>query len=390
MRKKKLFCFFIDFKAAFDSIPWDALFYKLYRLGFSDKIVKLLSGLYSGSSCSVKLKEGQTKSFLVNVGVKQGCLLSPLLFALYINDMEDSFDIENGFDFNENTRISLLKYADDIVMLTSDPQDLRNMIFKLEKYCDEWNLTLNLKKSKVMVFDQNIKSKNHKFIFKYKNEVIEIVDEYKYLGMLLNSKNTLNAHLKIKLNKAKSAIVQVYRNLMYAKVCKLEPKIRLFNSIARVIVNYGAQYWGYMEFEETEKLVRFFIKQTFYLPTNTPNYAVLGETGLEPNYVCTLKLHLNYIKKTLRVDKDRYIYKSSIITMDRNLGWAKKFRGILITLGVIKNREMLTKELFMDNFKLVMDHCSSSWKNEFTLKVKNAQKHLLYKHLFGDFNSKKS
>ena len=75
-------------------------------------------------------------------------------------------------------------YADDIVLLADSPAVLQLMIDSLHKYCLQWCLKLNLNKSKIVVFRKGGRLRSD-LCWKYGNNVIEIVNEYKYLGVIL-------------------------------------------------------------------------------------------------------------------------------------------------------------------------------------------------------------
>ena len=82
-KNKNLYAFFVDFKSAFDYVSRNALFYKLNQLGLSTKVLNLIKNLYETTKCSVWTGEELSEPFETIGGVKQGCLLSPLLFSLY-------------------------------------------------------------------------------------------------------------------------------------------------------------------------------------------------------------------------------------------------------------------------------------------------------------------
>lgn len=82
-QRKNLFAFFVDFRAAFDTINRSALFYKLFNLGISSKFMRALEEIYQQTTAKIYNGQEQSESFEINSGVKQGCNLSPLLFALF-------------------------------------------------------------------------------------------------------------------------------------------------------------------------------------------------------------------------------------------------------------------------------------------------------------------
>ena len=85
---KKVFTACIDFRRAFDTVPVDMLIYKLYQAGIDRSIINIIYNMYEDSSLSVKLTEGITEPIQCTVGLRQGCPLSPLLFNIYIHDIE--------------------------------------------------------------------------------------------------------------------------------------------------------------------------------------------------------------------------------------------------------------------------------------------------------------
>ena len=88
---EKVYACFVDFRKAFDSVWHDGLLYKLLQIGVGGCFYKLIQNLYSNSSCALKIGTSQTKSFSYSRGVRQGCILSPLLFNLYVNDLPSAF-----------------------------------------------------------------------------------------------------------------------------------------------------------------------------------------------------------------------------------------------------------------------------------------------------------
>ena len=117
----KTYAFFDDFSAAFDMIPRNSLFYKLGSLGLSRKIISLLQKLYENTTSEECDGNKLSDTFEVTQGVKQGCLLSPLLFSLYLNDLHDF--LPGGLTISSST-VKVLMYADEIVLLADSLGDI--------------------------------------------------------------------------------------------------------------------------------------------------------------------------------------------------------------------------------------------------------------------------
>ena len=91
-KKKYLFACFVDLRKAFDTVWREAMLFKLNRFGISGNFLQVIQSMYSNVQYCVKINSCVTESFTTNIGVKQGCVLSPKLFNLYINDIPAIFD----------------------------------------------------------------------------------------------------------------------------------------------------------------------------------------------------------------------------------------------------------------------------------------------------------
>ena len=125
--------------------------------------MKLIYNLYQNTKACVKLNNKISQSFRCNVGVRQGDNLSPLLFALFINDFNEflslKYDGLSGLNnlFTELSRndeiltylrLYILLYADDTIIMAENPYQLQLTLNALNKYCQTWKLMINLNKTK--------------------------------------------------------------------------------------------------------------------------------------------------------------------------------------------------------------------------------------------------
>ena len=83
------YCTFIDIQKAYDKVWREALWYKLYKMGIRGKLWRVLRNIYEKVESCVVLGDHCTELFEVLLGLRQGCLLSPMLFDLFINDIVD-------------------------------------------------------------------------------------------------------------------------------------------------------------------------------------------------------------------------------------------------------------------------------------------------------------
>ena len=121
----------------FYKVGRDCMWYKLHDIGVRGKMLNAIKSLYTDVTCKVRVNGQCTESFPVNC-VKQECNLSPTLFAFYINDLALDIKSLNVGITVVNLNLSLLLYADDIVLLEGTAGDLKLQLNVLNQWCHKW------------------------------------------------------------------------------------------------------------------------------------------------------------------------------------------------------------------------------------------------------------
>ena len=156
-RRIKLHWNFVDFKAAFDTI-WTLLersTLEMPTLHWSrpSARVDLIENMYKQTECAVVINGKITDWFQVVTGVRQGCLLSPSLFNLFLEFvMKDLRNLDNGIQMGEMS-INNIHYADDTTLVNLVFDKLQISINELEKACSKWGMKFNPTKCKIMTDD---------------------------------------------------------------------------------------------------------------------------------------------------------------------------------------------------------------------------------------------
>ena len=329
LTSKYTYSFFVDFSCAFDTIARNSLFYKLSCIGLSSKIIRVIQGLYNESTSKVWDGNMFSDEFNVNCGVKQGCILSPVLFSLFINDLPNV--LPKGLNV-AGVNVKILLYADDIVLLADSPSDMQCMIDALYSYCTMWSLKVNLSKSKILIFRKSARSPRN-FEWKFGEDTVEIVNSYTYLGVNLSFNLSFKKHLENKLSAAKMAISSTWSSYISNSRISFNNKMKIFEAASKSIMMYAAQVWGFQRHDCVEKLFHFYIKKMLYLPSNTPNYVLHLETNYNTLYVSSLKLHFSYLNRVLSFEPHRLpkILAEKIIEM--NIFWAKEWISLCSTIN---------------------------------------------------------
>ena len=148
--------------------------------------------MYNNIKSRVVTPDGNSAFFPCCKGVRQGENLSPILFSLYLNDLENYLMTNgaNGIVCEANSeniytyiKLLVILFADDTVLFSDNQDDLQHMLNLFEQYCDQWKLTVNISKTKILIFTSGRYAQN--LHFTYKGQEIEIVTEYKFLGIYL-------------------------------------------------------------------------------------------------------------------------------------------------------------------------------------------------------------
>jgi hypothetical protein len=195
-QKKKLYTCFVDFKKTFDIVLRDLLWQVLEGLSISGRILECLRSMYrQDQACVHHPKEGLTPTFLCRIGVKQGCPLSPFLFGLFIDGLEKRLNALEGDapPMLGQLAVRLDLYADNLALMSHTPAGLQKQLDVLQAFCCERQLTVNVKKTKVVVFEA---CKSMCQAFQYEGKTIEQLNSFKYLGVELHGTKRMQAAIQ--------------------------------------------------------------------------------------------------------------------------------------------------------------------------------------------------
>ena len=134
---------FVDFKAAFDIIWRWALWKMLRYIGMDPKITSLIEAMYDNVGCAVVNNGQLTEWFRVEIGVRQGCLLTPILFSLFLEFvMADVKSLCKKFKLFTNLSFDI-SYADDTTIMSTEFEKLQLSNEDIQAACRKWGMKLN-------------------------------------------------------------------------------------------------------------------------------------------------------------------------------------------------------------------------------------------------------
>jgi len=135
---------FIDYSNAFDNVDHSVLWKTLRDMGFPEHLIPLLHNLYKYQEATVRTEQGETKPFTVEKGVRQGCILSLVLFNPYAENVMRETGIEEAEDgvWIGGRKLNNLRYANDITFLAEDEESMKVLIEKVRFPCDFLEITV--------------------------------------------------------------------------------------------------------------------------------------------------------------------------------------------------------------------------------------------------------
>ena len=193
---------YLDMSKAFDKVWHDGLIFKLKQNGIEGKFLILLRNYLTDRKQRVVINGKESNWGDIKSGVPQGSVLGPLLFLVYINDLEEGI-------------ISSVKFfADDtsIFSIVRDPSksadDLNHDLSLISKWAHQWKMSFNpdqTKQAEEIIFSQKRKNVFHPPLY-FNNFEVKRVEEHKHLGLILDSKLSFIKHINEKIATARKGI----------------------------------------------------------------------------------------------------------------------------------------------------------------------------------------
>ena len=280
LEKKKTYCCYIDVKKAFDRVWRDGLWHRLRRSGVEGKMLRVLKAMYVDVKAAVLMADGSlTDEFPIATGVRQGCVLSPTLFNIFINDLIVQVKKAGLGVRIDKERLAALLYADDIVLLAECGKDLQKLMDMVTEHLTKYRLQINHNKSAVVVYGPGRKENRQ---YKMGSMVIPLKEDYKYLGMIIQNASWTKTKESMA-RKASKAMSWSWNLLMRLGAPTVRAMVSVWTALVRPLLEYGAEIWpgeNSHQWKEADALQRKMAKRILDCKRTMPNEVVLGELGV--------------------------------------------------------------------------------------------------------------
>ncbi len=319
-----LYVCFVDFQKAYDTVPRDQLWGKLDRMGINGFILDAIKALYNDVPVCVRTRGGLTSTFQSLMGVKQGCPLSPTLFGLYIDDLESDLlrqSVGLYLPTLGGEAVPPLLYADDLALMSTTREGLQRQLNFLGDYADRWGLTVNVPKTKAVVFTPP--RKHAQLVanaqFTYKRDALATVESFRYLGVELHGAQPFGAAAKALAASGNKAVHAMRRRCAELGITSPSLTIELFDSLVRPVLSYGSEVWATQFLAGSdnpcESIHLSFLRRTLGVRAGTPNMVVLAEFGRFPLTVMWGKLVARFWSRLVCMDDARLMKKAFNVSL---------------------------------------------------------------------------
>ena len=193
-----LFCLFVDFEKAFDTVPRSEMLERCRALGMHGPFLGAVTAMYDNILMAVKAQGSLGPTFATTQGTKQGGELSPLLFGFFIEQLHELLlqQCPGMGPVIGGMRVPDILYADDVVCMSTDPAHVQQFLEALELFCTLFGMRVNTGKTYIVVFRSPSTSlPNHikQYEWLYKGQVVAMRPDFKYLGAEFHSTKGLQA-----------------------------------------------------------------------------------------------------------------------------------------------------------------------------------------------------
>jgi hypothetical protein len=289
---------FIEWQKAFDCVKWTKLMEILKKTGIDWHERRLISKLYMDQSVKVQLNQGVTKSVKTGIRVRQGCCLSPLLFNLY-SEYVTQEALEGLGDFRVGGQIiSMVRSADDLVLLAKEETILQSMTDKLIEVGRGYGMEINVEKTKTM----RISRQPTPLHIKIDKTPVENAEEFNCFGSMIANDARCRREIKARIAMAKALFNE--KETLFTSKLDLELRKKLVKCYIWSTALYGAETWTLQKIDQ-KYLESFEIwcwrRMKINWTDRVNNEAVLHRVKEESNILHTIKRRkANWIGHILR------------------------------------------------------------------------------------------
>ena len=274
---------FFDYEKAYDKVWRDGLIHKMLKMNLPSRFVKYTRHFLSGRKTRVEVNGVRSAPFRLDQGLPQGSSISPLLFLIFINDIDVDLDMDTIASLFADDTASWMK---DGKIRGSNKTLMQEEIDKILAWADRWKMKVNEGKTKAMVIASSRKDTTWDPEFNARGKRIETVEEYRFLGVTTDNNLRFNSHVSNIVAKTRKR-VNIIRCLSSKDWgCSLEQQRSLYITYIRMVLEYASPGWSSWISESSLRTLQTVqnaaLRSIASLYKSCPEDFLHLETGIEP------------------------------------------------------------------------------------------------------------
>jgi len=245
---RDLYVAFMDLEKAYDKIDRKAMWQVLQVYGVGGKLLRAVKGFYKESKACVRVSREEGEYFPVKVGLRQGCVMSPWLFNIFMDGVVREVKArvrEQGarmvYGGERKWEVSQLLFADDTALVADSKEKLQSLVTELGRVCDRRKLKVNVAKSKVMRCSRDGGIGGADIVLN--GERLEQVAEFRYLGVDIEARGSMETEVRHRVGEG-AKVLGALRGVWRKRDLSVEAKMGMFEGIVVPSVLYGCEAWA--------------------------------------------------------------------------------------------------------------------------------------------------
>jgi hypothetical protein len=317
VRDGRLLRCYIDLTKAYDKVSRPALWTLLDRLGFPPTLVVLIKALHEGATACVKVNGELSRPITLSTGLKQGSVLSPMLFNVMLGAIVHAARtkyeqaglgvqiLQNDGMLHGRRRgstdsptfiITDIEFADDCVLFAESESDLQQMVNHFHIIATAYGQEISIRKTKIMVVQSEKTAALSQSIpsIMIEGEELEVVQEFRYLGSI----DSADGYLTAEISKRKMCMWATYhriKSILLDRHLKIYTRLAIYNATVVPSGIYACQTWNISvkDMAAVEAVQSQILRRMFHLSLRTPTKDVLllarGKNGKIAPIECRIR-----------------------------------------------------------------------------------------------------
>eukprot|EP00775_Hariotina_reticulata_P015185 gene15185-biopygen2136 len=404
--RQRLYVCFVDFRKAYDLIRRDLLMERLAAIGVSGNMLHAILQMYWHAPMQPKLRNQVASPFDSTRGVKQGDPLSPLLFGLFIDQLEHWLAVHvpaAGVQLGP-TLLQLLLYADDLALVASSPAALQQLLDSLAGFCQQYAMEVNVRKTEVVEF-RRPRTRPTDWQWTFAGHVLPVSQQFRYLGVVFHATKGMTAAVDVLRDAALRAMWGMLSRAKALGIHCLAVLCRLFHTLVVPIMTYCSEVWGPLLLSRggalgsvhtnvLQQVQLLFLRRLGGLRKSTPAALLFREFGARPLSRDWLRAMVQLWNRVTTLPADHVMRRTMVDNWSLHLSahpkvvlWSDGFASALAALGFPPTSFMamsatgcwVMSHLDMDQVLAAFDEwCDGAWGHLPRDPRGSSSEHILY------------